>query len=93
MKDGVIIINTARGLLVNEKDLADALRSGKVAAAGVDVVSSEPIEDDNPLLTAPNCIITPHIAWAAKESRQRIMDVTVENIKAFMDGHPQNIVN
>ncbi len=93
MKDGVIILNTARGPLINEQDLADALRSGKVAYAGVDVVSEEPIRDDNPLLTAPNCIITPHIAWAARESRQRIMDVTVENIKAYMEGKPVNVVN
>ncbi|OUO95216.1 D-2-hydroxyacid dehydrogenase [Cloacibacillus sp. An23] len=93
MKDGVIIINNSRGQLVNERDLADALESGKVRAAGLDVVSSEPIRADNPLLTAKNCIITPHISWAAKESRQRIMDCTALNIKAFLDGDPVNVVN
>lgn len=93
MKDGVIIINNSRGQLVNERDLADALESGKVRAAGLDVVSSEPIMTDNPLLTAKNCIITPHISWAAKESRQRIMDCTALNIKAFLDGDPVNVVN
>ncbi len=93
MKDGVIIINNSRGPLIVEQDLADALLSGKVYAAGLDVVSTEPIKGDNPLLTAPNCIITPHIAWAAKASRQRIMDTVVDNIKAFMDGKPVNVVN
>ena len=85
MKDGVIIINNGRGPLVNERDLADALNCGKVYAAGVDVVSSEPIRSDNPLLTAKNCIITPHISWAAKESRQRIMDCTAENLIKIQD--------
>ena len=93
MKDGVIIINNSRGPLVVEQDLADALNSGKVYAAGLDVVSSEPISADNPLLKAKNCIITPHISWAPKESRQRIMDCTVENIRAFCEGKPQNVVN
>ena len=93
MKDGVIIINNGRGPLINERDLADALNCGKVYAAGVDVVSSEPIRSDNPLLTAKNCIITPHISWAAKESRQRIMDCTAENIRAYIEGRPINIVN
>ena len=93
MKDGVIIINNSRGPLVVEQDLADALNSGKVYAAGLDVVSSEPISADNPLLGAKNCIITPHISWAPKESRQRIMDCTVENIRAFCEGKPQNVVN
>ena len=93
MKDGVIIINNARGQLINEQDLADALNSGKVAAAGLDVVSTEPIKADNPLLNARNCIITPHISWAPRESRQRIMDTTVDNIRAFIGGDPVNVVN
>ncbi|ETP73064.1 lactate dehydrogenase-like oxidoreductase [Lachnospiraceae bacterium JC7] len=93
MKDGVILINNSRGQLVVEQDLADALNNGKVYAAGLDVVSTEPIRSDNPLLTAKNCIITPHISWAARAARQRILDVTVENIRAFMEGNPKNVVN
>lgn len=93
MKDGAILINNARGQLIVEQDVAAALNSGKLAAAALDVVYTEPIRADNPLLTAPNCIITPHISWAPKESRQRIITTTVENIKSFMDAKPINVVN
>ena len=93
MKDGVIIINNSRGPLVVEQDLADALNSGKVRAAGLDVVSSEPIKGNNPLLKAKNCIITPHISWAPRESRGRLMDIAVENLRAFTEGKPINVVN
>ena len=93
MKDGVILINNARGQLINEQDVADALNSGKMGAAGLDVVYTEPIRGDNPLLKAKNCIITPHISWAPKESRQRIMDCAVANAKAYIAGEPINVVN
>lgn len=93
MKDGVMIINTSRGPLVVEQDLCDALNSGKVAGAALDVVSSEPIAEDNPLLKAKNCIITPHIAWAPKESRSRLMNTATENLAAFLNGNPINVVN
>ncbi len=93
MRDGVILINNSRGQLIVEQDLADALNSGKVYAAGLDVVSTEPIMPDNPLKTAKNTIITPHISWAAQAARQRIMDITVDNIKSYADGNPVNVVN
>ena len=93
MKDGAILINNARGQLIVEQDVADALNSGKLAAAGLDVVYTEPIRADNPLLDAKNCIITPHISWACRESRQRIMDCTVDNVTAFLAGAPIHVVN
>lgn len=93
MKDGVLIINDSRGPLIVEEDLRDALISGKVAGAAVDVVSAEPIRRDNPLLDAPNIIITPHIAWAPKEARQRLMNIAVDNLKAFLKGTPINRVS
>ena len=93
MKDGVIILNTSRGPLIEEQDLADALRSGKVYAAAMDVVSEEPMRDDNPLMTAPNCIITPHMAWMPTEARTRLIDIAVNNIRAFAAGEPINQVN
>lgn len=93
MKDGVIIINNSRGQMVVEQDLADALNSGKVAAAGLDVVSTEPIRGDNPLLKARNCIITPHMSWGARESRERIMKCTVDNVASYLAGEPANVVN
>jgi glycerate dehydrogenase len=92
MKDGVILINTARGGLVDEPDLKEALDAGKIGYAAVDVVSSEPIRADNPLLAARNCIITPHIAWAPKESRARLMQAAVENLEMFIKGTPINVV-
>jgi glycerate dehydrogenase len=93
MKDGVIIINNSRGALIVEEDLAEALNSGKVAAAALDVVSSEPIKENNPLLKAKNCIITPHISWASKEARVRIMDMAEDNLKHYLSGNPINVVN
>ena len=93
MKDGVIIINNSRGALIVEEDLAEALKSGKVMAAGLDAVRNEPIAMDNPLLSAPNCYITPHISWAALECRQRLIDYSLDNLKAYLDGNYTNIVN
>ena len=93
MKDGVLIINTARGELIVEKDLRDAVDAGKVGGAAVDVVSKEPIEIDNPLLGCDRIIITPHIAWAPAESRKRLLTAAAENLRSFLDGTPKNVVN
>ncbi len=93
MKDGVMIINTSRGPLIVEEDLAEALNSGKVAGAGLDVLSIEPATEDNPLLQAKNCMITPHIAWAPKESRGRLLNTAVDNVEKFMENNPVNVVN
>ncbi len=93
MKPNAVIINTSRGPVVNAQDLADALNSGRIMAAGIDVLETEPPTADNPLLKAKNCYITPHIGWASYEARVRLMDILVENVKAFMDGKPVNVVN
>ncbi|MFA5468251.1 MAG: D-2-hydroxyacid dehydrogenase [Sphaerochaetaceae bacterium] len=93
MKDGVILLNTGRGQLINEGDVAEALKRGKIYAAGVDVVSQEPIRHDNSLLGAPNCFITPHIAWATYESRSRLMEIAIANVRGFIEGKIQNQVN
>ena len=93
MKDGAMIINTARGGLLDEQAVVDALNSGKLCYAAVDVVSQEPMTADNPLLSTRKCIITPHMAWAPLESRQRLLDCVVENIRAYLNGTPQNVVN
>jgi len=93
MKPSAFLINTSRGALVVEQDLADALDNGRIAGAAVDVLSSEPPSPDNPLLRARNCIVTPHIAWASKEARTRLLDTAIANLRAFLDGHPVNVVN
>ena len=93
MKDGAVLINTSRGGLVDEYAVRAALESGHLRAAAVDVVAEEPISADNPLLGAPNCLITPHMAWAPVESRQRLLDCVIENIRCFLEGKPQNVVN
>ena len=93
MKDGAILLNNSRGPLIVEQDVADALNSGKLYAAGVDVVDAEPMDPASPLLQAKNCIITPHISWAPLEARSRLMDIAVANLKAFLAGSPVNAVN
>ena len=93
MKEGVILINNSRGGLLNEQDVADALNAGRIRAAAVDVVTTEPIVASNPLLSAKNCIITPHMSWAAVEARGRIVDITAANIRSFLAGEPRNVVN
>lgn len=92
MKPGAILVNTGRGPLVNEQDLADALNEGRIAAAGLDVLSVEPANADNPLLGAKNCFITPHIAWATKEARTRLMQIAVQNLKSYQEGYIINNV-
>ena len=92
MKPGAILINTGRGPLVNEQDVADALADGSLAAYGADVMCTEPPRADNPLLMQPNAFITPHVAWATREARERLMTIAVANVKAFVEGHPQNVV-
>jgi glycerate dehydrogenase len=93
MKASAFLINAARGPLIHEADLTEALNRGVIAGAALDVVFTEPIRSDNPLLKAKNCIITPHIAWASLEARRRLMKTTAENIGAFLKGNPQNVVN
>lgn len=93
MKQSAIFINTSRGPVVNESALANALNNGDIAAAGLDVLETEPAKRDNPLLTAKNCYITPHIAWAAKETRARLLAILEDNLKAYLNGTPQNVVN
>lgn len=93
MKDGVMIINTSRGPLIVEDDLKTALESGKISNAAIDVISAEPMQNNNPLLNAKNCIITPHIAWAPKEARMRLMDTTIKNLSSYLEGKPINVVS
>jgi glycerate dehydrogenase len=93
MKDGAALINTARGAVINEKDVADALNCGKLSYFGADVLSTEPPKKDNPLLSAENVFLTPHIAWAAYETRLRLLEILNGNIKAFLEGNPINVVN
>ena len=93
MKRGALLVNTGRGPLVNEADVAEALASGQLGGYGADVMCSEPPAADNPLFAQPNAFITPHIAWASVEARQRLLNATFDNIRAFLDGHPQNVVN
>jgi glycerate dehydrogenase len=93
MRQSAFLINTSRGGLVDEGALAEALNCGQIAGAGLDVLSSEPPPPDHPLLGAPNCFITPHIAWATRAARQRMLDIVVQNLRAFIEGRPQNVVN
>ena len=93
MKPTAFLINTGRGPLINEQDLADALNNEQIAGAGLDVLSSEPPKENNPLPKAKNCYITPHIAWATFEARVRLMDIAILNLKSFIEGQPQNVVS
>ncbi len=93
MKPSALLINTARGGLVHERDLADALNAGRIAGAALDVLSQEPPAEDNPLVGAQNCLITPHLAWATQEARRRLMAITAANVAAFLRGEPMNVVN
>jgi glycerate dehydrogenase len=93
MKSTAFLLNTSRGPLIDEATLAVALNSGRIAGAGLDVLAIEPPVADNPLLTARNCIVTPHIAWATRSARARLLQTAVENVKAFLEGKPQNVVN
>lgn len=93
MKRSAILINTGRGPLINEPDLAEALNIGRIAGAGLDVLSTEPPAPDNPLISAKNCYITPHIAWATTDARKRLIEIATQNLKAFIDGEPQNVVS
>ncbi|MCQ2419435.1 MAG: D-2-hydroxyacid dehydrogenase, partial [Clostridia bacterium] len=93
MKDGVLFINTSRGGLIVEQDVADALRSGKIAGAGIDALIREPITFENPLFTAPNLLLTPHFGWAPFEARQRLLQIAEDNLRCFLEGKPINVVN
>lgn len=93
MKPSALLVNCARGQLIVEQDLADALNEGRIAGAALDVLSEEPPSPDNPLLKAKNCIITPHVAWATLEARQRLMKIAVDNVRCFLEGKPVNVVN
>jgi glycerate dehydrogenase len=93
MKPTAFLINTSRGPLVVEQDLADALNAGRIAGAAVDVLSTEPPPEDNPLLNARNCLVTPHIAWATREARARLLDGAIQNLAAFLGGSPSNVVS
>ena len=93
MKENAFLINTSRGPLIDERALADALDNGRIAGAGLDVLAVEPPDDQNPLLKASNCYVTPHIAWATSAARERLLNASVENVAAFVAGEPQNTVN
>jgi glycerate dehydrogenase len=93
MKPDALLINTSRGALVNEQDLANALNNERIAGAGLDVLAIEPPASDHPLMHARHCLITPHIAWAAREARERLLNTVIENLRAFLSGRPKNLLN